>query len=58
MTIYSIYLRYNKLSNKDNTMTLARFMNYIQYSDKRPDNISAGRWYAMNISAENKYKKL
>jgi len=44
MTIYSIYLRYNKLSNKDNTMTLARFMNYIQYSDKRPDNISAGRW--------------
>jgi hypothetical protein len=39
-------------------MTLARFMNYILYTDKRPENISARRWCAMRVSAENKYKKL
>jgi hypothetical protein len=58
MPIYSIYLRYNKLSNKDNTMTLARFMNYILYTDKRPDNISSARWCAMKTSAEKNFKKV
>ena len=38
-------------------MTLARFTNYIQYTDKRPDNISAARWCAMRISYEKNYKK-
>jgi hypothetical protein len=32
-------------------MTLARFMNYILYTDKKPDNISSSRWCAMKTSA-------
>ena len=32
-------------------MTLARFMNYILYTDKRPENISAARWCAMMTQA-------
>ena len=39
-------------------MTLARFMNYILYTDKRPENISAARWCAMRVHAENKCKKV
>ena len=38
-------------------MTLARFMNYILYTDKRPENISAARWCAMRTSIERKYDK-
>ena len=38
-------------------MTLARFMNYILYTDKRPDNISSRRWCAMKTSAERKYNE-
>jgi hypothetical protein len=36
-------------------MTLERFMNYILYTDKRPENISAARWCAMRTSIERKY---
>ena len=50
MTIYII----EKLTTKDKIMTLARFLNYIQYTDKRPENISAARWCAMRVSAERK----
>ena len=32
-------------------MTLARFMNYILYTDKRPENISGARWCAMMTQA-------
>ena len=39
-------------------MTLARFMNYILYTDKRPENISAARWCAMRKSAEKNLKKV
>ena len=39
-----------KLLRKD-IMTLARFMNYILYTDKRPENISAARWCAMMTQA-------
>ena len=39
-------------------MTLARFMNYILYTDKRPDNISSARWCAMKTSAEKNFKKV
>jgi hypothetical protein len=38
-------------------MTLARFLNYIQYTDKRPENISAARWCAMNTHAEKRYEE-
>ena len=38
-------------------MTLARFMNYILYTDKRPDNISSRRCCAMRVSAERKYNE-
>jgi hypothetical protein len=38
-------------------MTLARFMNYILYTDKRPENISAARWCAMRTSIERKYNE-
>ena len=39
-------------------MTLARFMNYILYTDKRPENISGARWCAMRKSAEKNFKKV
>ena len=39
-------------------MTLARFLNYILYTDKRPENISAARWCAMRKSAERNFKKV
>ena len=38
-------------------MTLARFMNYILYTDKKPDTISSRRWCAMKTSAERKYNE-
>ena len=47
MTIYIV----EKLTVKDEIMTLARFMNYILYTDKRPENISAARWCAMMTQA-------
>ena len=52
MTIYII----EKLIVKDKNMTLARFMNYILYTDKRPENISAARWCAMRVHAEKNLK--
>jgi hypothetical protein len=39
-------------------MTLARFLNYILYTDKKPDNISSRRWCAMRVSAEKNLKKV
>jgi hypothetical protein len=54
MTIYII----EKLIVKDKNMTLARFMNYILYTDKKPDTISSRRWLAMKTSAENNFKKV
>ena len=53
MTIYIV----EKLTVKDKIMTLARFMNYILYTDKRPENISAARWCAMRVYAERKYNE-
>jgi hypothetical protein len=38
-------------------MTLARFMNYILYTDKRPENISGARWCAMRVHAERNYNE-
>ena len=41
-----------KIQRKElNIMTLARFMNYILYTDKRPENISGARWCAMMTQA-------
>ena len=36
----------------NNTMTLARFINYIQYSTVCPTDISPARWAAMINSAK------
>ena len=35
------------ISNKDITMTLTQFINYINYSTIRPDRVSVVRWDAM-----------
>ena len=48
MTIYII----EKLIVKDKNMTLARFMNYIQYSTTCPHGINLARWKAMIKNAD------
>ena len=48
-----------KIQRKElNNMTLARFLNYILYTDKKPDTISSRRWCAMKTSAEKNFKKV
>ena len=52
--VYNIAITNNNTIQGTKIMTLARFMNYIQYTDKRPENISAARWCAMRASFERK----
>ena len=56
--VYNIAMTNKNTTQGNKTMTLARFMNYILYTDKKPDNISSRRWCAMKTSAENKWIKL
>ena len=43
---------YNGVNKRKGIMTLARFLNYIQYSTTCPDGISLARWKAMIKSAK------
>ena len=52
--VYNIAITNNNTIQGTKTMTLSRFLNYILYTDKRPENISAARWCAMRASAERK----
>jgi len=56
--VYNIAITNNNTTRGTKTMTLARFMNYILYTDKRPENISAARWCAMRVHAEKNFKKV
>jgi hypothetical protein len=57
LTYVPIYIIMGLTQRKD-TMTLARFLNYILYTDKKPDTISSRRWCAMKTSAEKNFKKV
>ena len=56
--VYNIAMTNKNTTQGTKTMTLARFMNYILYTDKKPDTISSQRWCAMKTSAENNFKKV
>ena len=56
--VYNIAITNNNTIQGSKTMTLARFMNYILYTDKKPDTISSRRWCAMKTSAEKNFKKV
>ena len=56
--VYNIAITNNNTTRGTKTMTLARFLNYILYTDKKPDTISSRRWCAMKTSAEKNFKKV
>jgi hypothetical protein len=56
--VYNIAMTNKNTTQGNKTMTLARFMNYILYTDKKPDTISSRRWCSKKKSAENNFKKV